>query len=152
MVANGIGIAGPERNVHKPSTIRTKDEQKSGQVRGKFGENKIRSLVTKSNVWKCLTENRKLDCRKLNECSVGETADGKAYAFSYIWPPSIQPSKERGQSRTEFNKIVKVDHEEGKKVEWQEPAGRKSILFGMFTVDESTTELIITEGEIDAIS
>lgn len=40
----------------------------------------------------------------------------------------------------------------GKKIEWREPKGGKNILFGMLAVPEHAKELVIAEGEIDAIT
>ena len=48
--------------------------------------------------------------------------------------------------------MVKVDRVGGRKEEWREPKGGKNILFGMTTIPDDVTELVICEGEIDAIT
>ena len=66
------------------------------------------------------------------------------------WPANRKPF-------TEFFKVVKVERPEGHKVEWRDPKGGKSILFGMCSpmveaAVASGGELVISEGEIDAVS
>ncbi len=148
LVANHVGIALPERRVYQPSEVKAV----ASPQRGAFDPDRFRALVPGGKVWNYLTEKRKLDGGKLAEYSVGETADGEAYSFAFKWWPPSVPRKEGAKPRFEFCKAVKVDRVNGKKEEWREPKGGKNILFGMVAVPESATELVIAEGEIDAIT
>ena len=148
LVANSVGIALPEKRVYQPSEVRAAGSPQ----RGAFDPEKFRALVPGGKVCKYLTEMRKLEGGKVAEYSVGETADGEAYSFGYKWWPPGVPRKEGAKPRFEFCKVVKVDRLNGKKEEWREPKGGKNILFGMAAVPEGATELVIAEGEIDAIT
>lgn len=147
LVANGVGVSLPEKTF-QPREVRVA----SAPPRGVFDPDQFRPLVPGGKVWRYLTEKRKLDGGLLATYSVGETCDGEAYAFAYKWWPPGLPKKDGAKPRFEFCKIVKVDRLDGKKVEWREPKGGKNILFGMFAVPEDANELIIAEGEIDAIT
>lgn len=120
-----------------------------------FDPEQYRPLVPGGKVWRYLTEARKLDAGLLVEYSVGETIDGEAYSFAYKWrPPGGLVDR---KPKFEFAKVVKVDREDGKKIEWRDPRGGKSMLFGMcaarvVAVHEAGAELVICEGELDAIS
>ena len=150
LVANSVGIALPERRVYQPPEVRAAGGL--GGVRGPFDPDRFRALVPDGKVWKYLTAERKLDAGKLAEYSVGETAEGDAYSFAYKWwPPAVPPGK-GAKPRFEFVKVVKVARLNGKKEEWREPTGGKNILFGILAIPESATELVIAEGEIDAIT
>jgi DNA primase len=149
MVANSVSISIPDRRIYQPPEVR---EAAPGSQRGIFDPEKYRALVPGGKVWNYLTEHRKLDGGMLAKYRVGETADGEAYAFAYNWFPPGMPKDDGRKPRFEFCKIVKVDREDGKKVEWRDPKGGKNILFGMCAVPDDATELVIAEGEIDAIT
>jgi twinkle protein len=147
--ANSVGIANPVPTAGKASADSTKPD-----FRG-FDPQQYRPLVADGKVWKYLTEQRKLDGGLLVEYSVGETIDGEAYSFAYKWQPPGWP-KDR-DPKFEFVKVVKVDREDGKKIEWRDPRGGKNILFGMSAervraAHDAGGELVICEGELDAIS
>lgn len=150
LVANNVGISVPEKNIFQPGEVGAAARTVQ---RGAFDPEKFRPLVPGGKVWKYLTETRRLDGGLLTDYSVGETADGEAYAFAYKWWPPGMVRKEGAKPRFEFCKVVKVDRNFGnKKIEWREPKGGKNILFGMFAVPDDASELIITEGELDAIT
>lgn len=149
LVANTVGIAVPEPRVWQPDTVRRADLP----ARDPFDAEHYRALVPNGGVWNYLTGQRRLDGGKLADYSVGETVDGQAYAFAYKWWPPKMLKREGVKPRFEFCKVVKVDRDaEGKKVEWREPKGGRNILFGMTAVPEDAAELVIAEGEIDAIT
>lgn len=148
LVANSVGIAVPERRVWQPAEVRAADTPR----RGAFDPARFRPLVPGGKVFQYLTEDRRLTLEMLAHYSVEETADGEAYAFAYKWWPPTVPRREGAKPRFEFLKVVKVDRSEGKKVEWRDPKGGQSILFGMTAVPEDVRELVICEGEIDAIT
>jgi len=148
LVANSVGISVPERRIYQPPEAKLAN----AQARSVFDPEKFRPLVPGGKVWTYLTEKRRLDGGLLTQYSVGETVDGEAYAFAYKWWPPGMVRKEGTRPRFEFCKVVKVDRVDGKKVEWREPRGGKNILFGMFAVPDDATELVIAEGEIDAIT
>ena len=113
-------------------------------------------LVVDGKVHQYLTKKRGLDGGLLVDYSVGETADGEAYSLAYKWRPPDWPAN-RERAHFEFCKVVKVDRPNGKKDEWRDPKGGKNILFGMESAivkaaQAARGELVISEGELDAIS
>lgn len=112
---------------------------------------RFRALTPGSKVFTYLT-GRGLTPEMMREYRVCETADGEAYGFQYCeWAPAKLEGMEP-RVRVVFVKCVKVDRPEGKKEEWRHPKGRNSILYGMTTVGSQERELVISEGEIDAIT
>lgn len=168
LAANSVGISipeGPERLHHpgEPELAARAGLRTSGRggpnrpqdAGGTFQPEKYRPLVPEGKVWRYLTEKRRLDAGLLVDYAVGETTDGEAYAFKYQWRPAGWP--ENRAPRFEFLKVVKVDRPEGKKIEWRDPKGGRNILFGMAVARVAAAqaaggELIICEGELDAIS
>ena len=148
LVANSVGIALPEPRVYHPAVAPAAGPPPSRP----FDPDQFRPLVPGGRVWSYLTGERKLDPGQLTAYSVGELVDGEAYSFAYRWWPPGAPRKEGSKPRFEFCKLVKLDRPEGKKIEWREPKGGKNILYGMTAVPEDATELVICEGEIDAIT
>jgi DNA primase len=152
-VANyaGISVDEPARRIYQPPEVR--EAVKS--VRGSFDPEKYRPLTEGSAALCYLTEQRRLTAALLADYSVGETVDGLAYAFAYKWRSANWPASRK--PFTEFCKVVKVARPKGNKEEWRDPKGGKSILFGMCSpIVEAAiangSELIICEGEIDAIT
>ena len=150
LVANSVGISLPECRIYQPPEAKVSVREGAG--RGAFHPENFRPLVPDGKVWKYLTEERKLDGGKLVQYSVGETVDGQAYSFAYRWWPPDMPRREGAKPRLEFVKVVKLERPQGKKEEWREPKGGRNILFGMLAVPEHAKELVIAEGEIDAIT
>lgn len=155
LVANELNILlpNPQERLYQPSAA---PSERTEKPRGDFDRQQYRPIVAGSKVHKYLTGQRKLPVTLLEAYSVGETADGEAYAFAYKWRPAGWPAT-RPQPLFEFCKVVLVDRPDGKKIERRDPPGGKNILFGM----ESglvkaqyalSGELLICEGEIDAIT
>jgi len=167
LVANEMGMSMPDGRIYQPREVREAATSVSGPpsplpsppgegapaivqpfVRAKpFDPEKFSPLQPTSRAARYLVEKRGLSLEWLARYSVGQTADGEAYAFAYKHhPPTAK------HPRFEFCKVVKVDRADGKKVEWREPKGGKNILFGMLAVPADCTRLVIAEGEIDAIT
>ena len=152
LVANAANITLPDagqRLYQPPNAPKEKP-------RGPFNPDDYRALVPGGKAYQYLTEKRLLPIELLNDYSVGETADGEAYSFAYKWRPHYWPAS-RERALFEFCKVVGVDRPDGKKIERRDPTGGKNILFGMESsrVKEQHAkggELVICEGEIDAIS
>ncbi len=144
----GISLEESGRRIYQPREV----VEAAEPTRGAFEAEKYCALREGSAVSRYLTEKRCLERALLIDYSVGETVDGLAYAFAYKWqPPNYR------KPFTEFCKVVKVERPAGKKEEWRDPKGGKSILFGMCAarVQEAARErgeLVIAEGEIDAVS
>jgi twinkle protein len=161
LVANDANIALPSSGarLYQPAEVRaaaSAEQFAQERERGPFDPEKFRPLNPEGKVAKYLTEKRKLPLELLVDYSVGETADGEAYSFAYKWRPPYWPAS-RPRPLFEFCKVVKVDRPDGKKIEWREPKGGKNILFGMVSPrvleeHEKHGELVICEGEIDAIT
>jgi twinkle protein len=148
LVANVVGVSVPEKRMYQPPEVRAA----AAPQRGVFDPDKFRALEPGGKVWSYLTEKRKLQPETMERYSVGQTVDGQAYSFAYKWWLPGYKYQEGDRPRFEFAKVVKVDRKDGKKEEWREPKGGKNILFGMVAVPKHATELVIAEGEIDAIT
>jgi hypothetical protein len=171
--ANYAGVALPEagERIYQPAEVkaaadgaeqqhRSTDEKKS--ARGVFEPEKYRPLTAGSAAFEYLTGKRQLKRELLEAYAVGETSalhhfatEGNAYAFAYKWRPAYWGNREK--PCFEFCKLVKVDRPDGKKIEQRDPKGGKNILFGMeapavVEAWKAGGELVITEGEIDAIT
>jgi twinkle protein len=147
----GISMDEPARRIYQPPEVM----EAAKSVRGTFDPDQYRALTEKSAAFCYLTEQRRLPAELLADYSVGETVDGLAYAFAYKWRSANWPVSRK--PFTEFCKVVMVARPEGKKVEWRDPKGGKSILFGMGaelveTAAANHGDLVICEGEIDAIT
>lgn len=145
-LANRLGISiEHEDRLMRPADMSSRPAPK----REPLEKDRFRALQKDGAVYRYLTEERKLSPDVLKSYAVGETSDGQAYAFAY---------KERRGKRTytQFLKCVKLQRTpEGKKDEWRYPKGGKNILFGLLAAEEMSPDrdsLIITEGEIDALS
>lgn len=144
-VANTLGIAVPDNRLYQPPEVKSA----AASPRGAFDPEKFRPLTGGSKACEYLVGKRFLEQEVLEAYSVGETMDGEAYAFAYKW---FIPGLKLERPRFEFCKVVKVERPEGKKIEWREPKGGKNILFGMHAIKPGTKELVIAEGEIDAMT
>jgi DNA primase len=158
LVANAANIALPTSGarLYQPPAVKQAAEQAEETTRAAFDPEKYRALVPEGKAFNYLTGKRLLPAELLADYSVGETADGEAYSFAYKWRPHYWPVN-RERALFEFCKVVKVDRVDGKKVEWRDPKGGKNILFGMESAIVKNAhatggELVICEGEIDAIS
>lgn len=92
-----------------------------------------------------LTIERRLDPIVICKAKIGETDDGEAIVFPFI---------ERDENAKEVcvhRKYLKVDRPDGKKDSWS-TAGTKRCLFGKPLIQDNDSEIIISEGEIDALS
>jgi twinkle protein len=155
-VANAVGVAlpGAGAKMFQPPSVKNAAERTP--ERGAFDPQKFRAFDPDGKAFKYLTGKRQLKPELLADYSVGQTADGEAYSFAYKWRPANWPAN-REKPLFEFCKVVKVDRPDGKKIEWREPKGGRSVLFGMEssvvkTAHQNGGELVICEGEIDAIT
>lgn len=146
LAANRAGLSLPEPRLYQPREVQAAGAPPVPSRSG-FDPARYRKLTPGSAAHTYLTEQRRLPLDLLVKYSVGETADGSAYAFNYQWWP--EGAK---HPRFEFLKVVRVDRPEGKKIEWRDPKGGKNILFGMLAVPAEATSLVIAEGEIDAVT
>lgn len=129
---------------------------------------KFRPLTPGSDVWRYLTEKRALPPSVLGEYRLCEThgkdafyqdrEDWQAVGFAYGDP--AQPQRD-GKARIEFIKCLNLAREKNvkedgtvkwAKTEWRNPDSRRSILFGMDAVPVTALNLVICEGEMDALS
>ena len=109
-----------------------------------------------------LVERRKLDPIALDAYRVGQTLDGRAVVYPYFATESdhdeevISNQWASNQPETEivkpsWLKFEALERKEGKKVEWT-TRGPAKCLFGKNAVPLKSRELIITEGEKDALA
>jgi len=152
LVANDVGMAVPlgrEERLYQPAA------RVPEKARPPVDPDRYKPITEGCKVWAYLVEQRRLEPGLFLDYGVGQTRDGEAYAFAYRWRPAHWPAERA--PRFEFCKVVKVDRVDGKKEEWRDPAGGKNVLFGMSAPQvelehKRKGELVICEGEIDALS
>lgn len=93
-----------------------------------------------------LTIERKLDPIIVAKSKILETPDGKALVFQYA-----DQDPESGNWVVAHRKYLKLARPDGKKDSWSSK-GTKRCLYGKNLVDVNTRDIILTEGEIDALS
>jgi len=106
----------------------------------------VRLTGPNTKVMDYMTLARKIDPRVVCAASIAETDDGEAIVF-----PFIEYDIETQKNHAVHRKYLKVDRPDGKKDSWS-TKGTKRCLFGKQLINENNSELIITEGEIDALS
>ena len=133
-----------------------------------LAKEKFRPLVPDSAAWAYLTAKRKIPASVLGEYRVVETHSKRAFyedqedwaAIGFVCADPMQQTRE-GKARVEFIKCLNIERERKVKedgtvkflkTEWRNPDSRRSILFGMDAVPKGTRELVICEGEMDALS
>lgn len=89
---------------------------------------------------------RQIDPIILANAKICETDDGAAIVF-----PFIEKDPETGKESCVHRKYLKLERVDGKKVSWT-TKGTKRCLFGKNLVADNVSELVICEGEIDALS
>lgn len=118
---------------HKPKTY------------AKPGPAGIRPVDSNTKVMDYLVVERKLDPLVIAKAKVCETDDGEAIAFPFI------ETNEDGQQVCVHRKYLNIERIDGKKDSWT-TKGTKRPLYGKNLIDDDVTELVITEGEIDALT
>lgn len=106
----------------------------------------VRIVETESDVMNYLVWERKLDPLAVCKYKVCESDDGKEIVF-----PFIETNPETGKEVAVHRKYLRLERPDGKKI-CRSTKGTKRCLFGKQAIDENTSEIVITEGEIDAIS
>jgi len=106
----------------------------------------VRLAESNTKVMDYLTLERRLNPIVICNASIAETDDGEAMVF-----PFIEHDAESGKNICVHRKYLKVDRPDGKKDSWS-TKGTKRCLFGKQLINENVSELVITEGEIDALS
>ncbi len=106
----------------------------------------VRPVDNNAKVMEYLTEVRKIDPLVIANARIAETDDGECIAF-----PFIEKDPETGKEQAVHRKYLKVDRPDGKKDSWA-TKGTKRCLFGKNLIDDNQSEVVITEGEIDALS
>jgi len=155
VVANAMGRLLPDagERLYQPPEVKKAAAERE---RGPFRAEDFCALDPAGKPFAYLTQQRGLPVSLLTDYSVGQLVDGSAYSFAYKWRPPTWPAN-REKPMFEFCKVVDVERPQGKKVERRDPKGGKNILFGMESarVKEAAAakgELVICEGEIDALS
>lgn len=106
----------------------------------------IRLAECNSPVMDYLTGERRLDPITLAKARVAETDDGTEIVFPYI-----EYDPETKKDRAVHRKYIKLARPDGKK-DCHSTKGTKHCLYGKNLIEENTSELVICEGEIDALS
>ncbi len=105
----------------------------------------VRLAEPNTAVMDYLTLERRLDPIVLARAKICETDDGRAIVFPFI------EKDDEGKEVCVHRKYLAVERPNGKKDSWT-TKGTKRCLFGKNLIDDSVSELNITEGEIDALS
>lgn len=93
-----------------------------------------------------LTLERRLDPIVVANAKVGESEDGKIIVFPFAeWNP------ENKSFICVHRKYLRLERPDGKKDSWTTP-GTKRCLYGKNMISDNVSEIVICEGEIDALS
>lgn len=130
-----LGIKDEDYGVRKH---KTKEWASAPQVDGKWN----RPLEPNTKAMDYLTIERRLDPIVVAKARLGETPDGQWIIIPYFDP---------GEKEAFHIKKMAIDRPGGKKQITATP-GTKRSLYGKHLIDENVSELVITEGEIDALS
>lgn len=106
----------------------------------------VRLAESNTKVMDYLVGERRLNPIVVCNAKVCETDDGEEIVF-----PFIERDEETGKEVAVHRKYIKVDRPNGKK-ECRSTKGTKRCLFGKNLITPNSSELIISEGEIDALS
>jgi twinkle protein len=93
-----------------------------------------------------LTLERRLNPIVVVSAKVAESDDGSEIVFPYI-----EYDKETGKEKGVHRKYIKLARNDGKKA-CHSTKGTKHCLYGKNLIDENVSELVVCEGEIDALS
>ncbi len=131
-----LGVKGGDYGVRQHKAKSYLKPQKEG----------IRLAEPNTPVMDYLTVTRRLDPTVIANAKVAETEDGSAIVF-----PFIEHDPETHKDIAVHRKYLKLDRPDGKKDSWTTP-GTKRCLYAKNLITENTSELVICEGEIDALS
>ncbi len=106
----------------------------------------IRLAEPNSPVMDYLTIERRLDPIILAKAKVAESEDGTTIVF-----PFIEHDDETNKDRCVHRKMLKLERPDGKK-DMRSTVGTRPCLYGKSLIDSNVSELVICEGEIDALS
>lgn len=95
-------------------------------------------LVEGGRVWRWLTEVRKIDAAVLVKYRVMQNAADDCVVFGYFWAGELVFGKYRSISEKKM---------------WVKPAGvKQKLLYGIDSISGDNLQLVITEGELDALA
>lgn len=112
----------------------------------KPGNTPSRPVEPNCEVSDYLTSERRLDPIIVAKAKVSESDDGKVIIF-----PFADFNQETKQWVVCHRKHLRLERPDGKKDTWTTP-GTKRCLYGKNLIDDNVSELVICEGEIDALS
>jgi len=95
---------------------------------------------------KYLVEDRKIDPAVVVKAKISETPDSDAIIFNYA-----DYDEEKKQWMLVHRKTLKLARPDGKK-DCFATKGTKRCLYGKNMIDENVSEIVLCEGEIDALS
>jgi len=108
--------------------------------------NGVRAIDTNTPVMDYLVGERRLDPIVVASSKISETDDGKAIVFNFA-----DYDDEKKGWITAHRKFLRLERPDGKKDTWT-TKGTKRCLYGKNLITENDSELVICEGEIDALS
>lgn len=106
----------------------------------------LRLAECNSPVMDYLTCERRIDPIVIAKAKVAESEDGSTIVF-----PFLEFCQERGSFQTVHRKYLKLARPDGKK-DCHSTKGTKRCLYGKNIIEDNVSELVICEGEIDALS
>lgn len=121
----------------------------------KIDRSRVRALVDGGPVEKYLVEERNLDPGVVSAYQTAESADGACVVFPFFLTESTEDQEVKLSEQAYMVKFLKVARAEGKKEIWTQPGGVTDSLFGKKAAMPASYPkgvLVITEGEIDAMS
>lgn len=115
---------------------------------------RVAKLDEAGPVYRYLVDERKIDSCILDVYKLGQTPNGDALVFPFFKVEDGEDGWKLGD-KAEMVKFLKIERTDGKKDIWTDPAGATDSLFGKVEkvpVGFKKGILVITEGEIDALS
>jgi twinkle protein len=148
-----------EKRFSRPGTTsQRRDATEQPQERGdKFDAASLKNykpFEKDSPVYRYLTQVRQLNEEALDLYRIGETLDGRGIVYPYF----VTSQDEEGGTKPLYHerepswlKFELLERKDGKKVEWT-TRGPEKCLFGKALIHSKAREIIITEGEKDAMA
>ena len=106
----------------------------------------VRPTEPNTDAMDYLVSERRIDPTVIAAAKVGETDDGKAIVFSFA-----DYDEESKKWLVAHRKFLRLERPDGKKDTWT-TKGTKRCLYAKNLITENDSELVICEGEIDALS
>lgn len=155
-----LGIADDfEKRFHRPGHAQAARSSTAERKPDGYGLDNFKPLTGGCAVLNYLVNERRLDPVVIEAYGIGQTLDGRAIVYPYFLTETEEESELRAAVESEdgrragpaWLKFEALERVDGKKKEWV-TVGAPKCLFGKPVIRRGARELIITEGEKDAMA